>query len=91
MREIDVKEIKEAVAKLCVEANIYLPDDLKRAIKEASEQESSELGRKIMCNLCDNFRIAEEKGIPVCQDTGLAVVFIITALQKRHKDFLYSV
>ncbi len=76
MREIDVKEIKEAVAKLCVEANIYLPDDLKQAVKEASEQESSELGRKIMCNLCDNFRIAEEKGIPVCQDTGLAVVFV---------------
>lgn len=76
MREIDVKVIKEAVAKLCIDANIYLPEDLKQAIKSACGNESSELGRNIMCNLCDNFRIAEEKGIPVCQDTGMAVVFI---------------
>ena len=76
MREVDVKNITDAVARLCVEANIYLPDDLKQAVKSASKSESSELGRKIMCNLCDNFRTAEERGIPVCQDTGMAVVFV---------------
>ena len=75
MREVDVKTIKETVAKLCVKANIYLPNDLKQAVKAASFNEKSELGKKIMCSLCDNFQTAEEKGIPVCQDTGMAVVF----------------
>ncbi len=75
MREINVKNITEAVSELCRRANINLPNDIKQAVKQAAREEKSDIGREILCDLCENFSIAEGKGIPVCQDTGMAVVF----------------
>ena len=75
MREIPVSDIPEAVARLCVEANRSLPADLEASIVSASQREENALGRSILCDLCENMRAARELGLPVCQDTGMAVVF----------------
>ncbi|MBN1434467.1 fumarate hydratase [Candidatus Fermentibacterales bacterium] len=76
MREIDVSEVTKAVRDLCISANIYLGDDLKQSLKSARESEESPLGREILDVIIDNYRIAEEKQMPTCQDTGVAVVFL---------------
>lgn len=75
MREIKASAIAEVVRRLCVEANRELPPDLERIIREAGQWETSELGRSVFCDLCDNMDAARELGLPVCQDTGMAVVF----------------
>ncbi len=76
MRTIHTKEITEAVKNLCIEANIYLGNDIKNAICTAREQERSETAKVILEKLEENMRVAEAEEIPVCQDTGMAVVFL---------------
>lgn len=76
MREIHVDEITAAVEKLCVEANVKLPEDVKVALNEAVEKEISPLGREILSDIVKNYRIAEEKDLAICQDTGFAVFFV---------------
>jgi fumarate hydratase subunit alpha len=76
MRTIHSKEITEAVKNLCIEANIYLGNDIKNAICTAREQEQSETAKVILEKLEENMRVAEAEKIPVCQDTGMAVVFL---------------
>ena len=76
MRTIHSKEITEAVKNLCIEANIYLGNDIKNAICTAREQEQSETAKVILEKLEENLRVAEAEKIPVCQDTGMAVVFL---------------
>lgn len=76
MREIDVSVIKETVAKLCIEANMRLPESLFRRIKDCSENENTDLSRSIMNDITENLDAAREMGIPICQDTGMAVVFL---------------
>lgn len=76
MRTIYTKEITEAVKNLCIEANIYLGNDIKNAICTAREQEQSETAKVILEKLEENMRVAEAEKIPVCQDTGMAVVFL---------------
>lgn len=75
MRTIHTKDITEAVKKLCIEANIYLGNDIKGAICAAEKKETSETAKTILTRLCENMHVAETRGIPVCQDTGMAVVF----------------
>lgn len=75
MREIDAAQITEAVKQLCIDANRVLPQDLEACIHRASEAETSSLGKSILCDLCSNMDAARELEIPVCQDTGMAVVF----------------
>ncbi len=75
MREINVSEIADAVARLCVEANRELPADLAEKIAAASQCESSPLGRSVLCDLCENMQAARRLSLPVCQDTGMAVIF----------------
>lgn len=75
MRELQAREITAAVARLCVEANRRLPEDLESCIRRKSAEEPSPLGRSILCDLCRNMDAARELEIPVCQDTGMAVVF----------------
>ena len=76
MREIDVSKITEAVKKLCIQANYTLSDDVKSAIENAAGREESPLGRQILGQLKENLDIAETDRIPICQDTGMAVLFI---------------
>ena len=76
MREINVEKIKEEVARLCIQANRFLPEDLKKCLNEAEKEESNSLAKGILCDLCDNLEAADCLGIPICQDTGMAVVFL---------------
>lgn len=76
MREIDVKKITEAVADMCIRANHFLSEDMKCALDDACAKEESNLGKQILSQLQDNLDIAKEEMIPICQDTGMAVVFI---------------
>lgn len=76
MREIDVSIVTKAVRDLCIEANFVLPKSLCNAIKDSTEKETDLLGREILCDLCENLKAAEEINVPICQDTGMAVVFL---------------
>ena len=75
MREITYESIVSAVRDLCIEANCALPCDLKEAIARAEQTEPSPVGRSILGDLVENYTFAGEKRLPICQDTGMAVVF----------------
>lgn len=76
MRTIDVKDITQNIKEMCIEANHFLTADMDDALKSATEEEKSPLGKQILCQLQDNLNIAAEDMIPICQDTGMAVVFL---------------
>ena len=76
MRTVNVSTVTDAVARMCAEANLGLSADMLGALGKAGESETSELGKNILGQLKDNLRIAEEESIPICQDTGMAVVFV---------------
>lgn len=76
MREIEVKQITEAVKKLCIDANHFLSEDMEDALSKAQSAEESELGKKIFAQLRENLDIAGKDMIPICQDTGMAVLFV---------------
>lgn len=75
MREIDVSQIASAVKTLFIDANRVLPADLENSIIDAAQNETSPIGKAVLCDLCENMNAARELGIPVCQDTGMAVIF----------------
>ena len=76
IRTVDTKIITENVKEMCIEANHYLSKDMDIAMKNAVTTEKSELGRKILNQLQENLKIADEEMIPICQDTGMAVIFL---------------
>jgi fumarate hydratase subunit alpha len=76
VRELAAAEISEVVARLCIEANYRLPPDVMAALERAAAQEESPLGREILGQLVENARLAEREHLPMCQDCGLAVVFV---------------
>ncbi len=76
MREIEVREITENIKEMCIEAVHFLTDDMKEALLSAKKSEESPLGRKILEQLEENLAIAGEDMIPICQDTGMAVIFL---------------
>ena len=76
MREINVSQVEKAVAVLCVKANKELPCDLALRIKKAGENEKSETAKSVMSDICENLVAAQKLSLPICQDTGMAVIFI---------------
>lgn len=76
MREINVSDITSNLKEMCIEANCYLSEDMKAALYEAAEKEESPLGRQILEQLKENLEIAGNEQIPICQDTGFAIVFL---------------
>lgn len=76
MRSIHVKDVTSNIREMCIEANHYLAPDMDEALKNAVETEKSGLGKQILNQLQDNLKIAGEDMIPICQDTGMAVVFM---------------
>ena len=76
MRELDAALVTEAVARLSVEANLALPEDVRRALSRAAEAEPYAPARDLLDRLCENYQVAEREGIPICQDTGAACVFL---------------
>ncbi|MDD3361314.1 MAG: fumarate hydratase [Hespellia sp.] len=76
MRTINVNEITKNVKEMCIEANYYLSPDMNKAMKCAALEEESPLGKQILDQLGQNLKIAAEDMIPICQDTGMAVIFL---------------
>lgn len=76
IRTINTEEITAVVKEMCIEANHFLSKDMDAAMKNALENEKSELGKKILNQLQDNLKIAGKEMIPICQDTGMAVFFV---------------
>lgn len=76
MREVSVSEITKNIREMCIEANQFLSPDMKQVFDEAVSREESPLGKQILNQLEENLRIAGEDMIPICQDTGMAVVFV---------------
>ena len=76
MREVSVSEITKNIREMCIEANHFLSPDMKQVFDEAVSMEESPLGKQILNQLEENLRIAGEDMIPICQDTGMAVVFV---------------
>ncbi len=75
MRRIAAEEITRAVRELCIEANRELPPSLEKLVRESREGESDKTAKAVLGDLCANLDAAREMGIPICQDTGMAVVF----------------
>ena len=76
MRTVNVSEITENIREMCIEANHFLPEDMKCAIQQASEREEAALGKQILEQLQENLKIDGEDMIHICQDTGMAVIFM---------------
>lgn len=76
MREIKATEITSAVRDLCIEANCALPEDVRKAIEESRSREAFDIACSVLEKIEENYRIAADENVPVCQDTGLACVFL---------------
>ena len=76
MREINVNDISSNIKEMCIEANYFLEDDIKNSLFKAEKEETSEVGKSVLNQLHQNLDIAESEMIPICQDTGMAVVFL---------------
>lgn len=76
IREVNVAEITKNIKEMCIEANHYLSPDMDRMMKKAKEEEKSEIGKKVLNQLQENIQIADKEIIPICQDTGMAVIFL---------------
>ena len=76
MRDINVSEITKNIKEMCIEANHFLSEDMKKVFKNAVDSEESPLGKQVLNQLNENLSIAASDMIPICQDTGMAVIFI---------------
>lgn len=76
MREISVDKIIDAVSKMCISSNCNLNDDIYNAIQASKQTEQSPIGKKILGDLTENADLAKQKQMPICQDTGMAVIFV---------------
>ena len=76
MRELNVSKIEETVRELCIKANLLLPSDMEECIACGAKAEKSPVGQAVFDDIIENIRVAKEEKIPICQDCGMAVVFI---------------
>ena len=76
IRTVNTEDIVKNIKEMCIEANHYLSKDMDKALKDATVSEKLELGKKILNQLQENLKIADEEMIPICQDTGMAVIFL---------------
>lgn len=75
-RKIKAETVTETVKQLFMDCNYYIGDDISNALKTAYDNEKSEVGKQVLCQLMENNKIASEERIPICQDTGMAVLFV---------------
>ena len=85
MREISAQQITEVVRRLCIEANCHLPQDMKTRIESCRTQETWDAAKEILDRIVENYNIADENDRPICQDTGMACVFLKVG-QEVHVD-----
>lgn len=76
MRDIDVSEIKDTIRDLCIKANVYLPKSLEDKIRQSVDEEQSPVGKNVFGDLCNNIQSAKDENVAICQDTGMAVIFL---------------
>ncbi len=76
MREIPVSAVADAVERLCIDANLHLPEDVKCALTRFRLQEDGGIAQSILDNIIENYHIADQENVPICQDTGMACVFL---------------
>jgi len=76
VKTIHVQKIIDTVAEMCIEANTFLSEDMLEGLRAAESSEESENGKEILETMLDNFEVAKSKGIPICQDTGMVVMFV---------------
>ena len=76
MRQINTERITDTVEKICIDANYNLGDDLMASLRSALDKEESPLGKEVITQLLENAEIGKNEHVPVCQDTGFAVVFV---------------
>lgn len=76
MREIQASTITDVVEKLCIEANYHLPEDVKCAITGCRACEDGEIAKGVLDKIVENYEIADAQNVPICQDTGMACVFL---------------
>src|SRR5690554_6522604 len=75
MRKINSREISKAITELVKEANYFLPEDVLEALEKGAREEESSIGREIFCQILKNNEIAREEKVPICQDTGMVIIF----------------
>lgn len=90
MKEITVEKIINTVSQMCIDANCILNDDVYKAISASIETEKSPISKKILNDLIDNAKIARQKQMPICQDTGVAVIFVEIGQDVHIKDGLLT-
>lgn len=90
MKEITVEKIINTVSQMCIDANCILNDDIYKAISASIETEKSPISKKILNDLIDNAKIAKQKQMPICQDTGMAVIFVEIGQDVHIKDGLLT-
>jgi fumarate hydratase subunit alpha len=83
MKEISTDAITDLTAKLCMDANYYLPNDIEKALSEYIEKEQSPIGKNVLESMIENAAIAREEKVPICQDTGVAVIFFELGMDVR--------
>lgn len=76
IKEIDVHDIQNNIKEMCIEANYALSKDMEESLKDSFSTEKSEIGKKILNQLLENLKVAKDEKIPICQDTGMAVIFL---------------
>ncbi|MCD8105085.1 MAG: fumarate hydratase [Lachnospiraceae bacterium] len=76
MREIQVTRITETIERLCIEANEYLPEDVRQAIRHCRSCEDGKIAQAVLDDIIENYEIADSEHVPICQDTGMACVFL---------------
>ncbi|HOO28365.1 MAG TPA: fumarate hydratase, partial [Lachnospiraceae bacterium] len=76
MRVINTADLTNSIKEMCVEANYFLTEDMRKCLDHAADTEEAPLGKQILLQLQENLKIAGEEMIPICQDTGMAVVFL---------------
>lgn len=86
MREVSVISLKEKVKEMLIKVNYELSDDMKKALRDARKTETSSVGKNILSQLDENMEIARKRQIPICQDTGMAVVFLKAGQEVHFKD-----
>lgn len=76
MREINVTQVEEVIRELCIKANLYLPKDMEECINQRAKLEKSPVGKNVFDDIIENINVARNETIPICQDTGMAVIFM---------------
>ncbi|MGL4366536.1 MAG: fumarate hydratase, partial [Cetobacterium sp.] len=90
MKVLDLDLVTNEVARLCIEANYFIGSDVLNKIKECQKTETSELGKVILSQIIENDEIAAKDNVPMCQDTGLVVVFLEIGTEVKINGDIYS-